>query len=213
MIPDLATPLPALALWAALGYLLGSVPFGVLIARAFGLGDLRRIGSGNIGATNVLRTGNKGAAFLTLVLDGGKGAAAVLIGGQWGPDMALLAGGGALAGHLFPVWLRFRGGKGVATALGVLLALAWPVGAAACATWLTVAALTRYSSLAALLALAAAPVFSWFIKGDLQLVEFTGSFAVVIWLAHVRNIARLVRGTESRIGSRGGAPDRAGTAA
>lgn len=184
------------------GYLLGSIPFGLILTRLAGLGDIRRIGSGNIGATNVLRTGNKALAALTLLFDGGKGAAAVLIGANWGPDLALLAGGGALAGHLFPLWLRFRGGKGVATALGVLLALAWPVGVGACLTWLAVAVFTRYSSLSALLALAGAPALSWFIRGDLQLVEFTGGMAIVIWLTHARNIARLLTGTESKIGRR-----------
>mgnify|MGYP000247545230 CR=1 FL=1 len=138
---------------AALGYLLGSVPFGVVITRALGLGDLRKIGSGNIGATNVLRTGHKGAALATLLLDSGKGAIAVLLA-RWlgGEGAALVAGAAAFLGHLFPVWLGFKGGKGVATFLGVMLALAWPVGIAACLTWLGVALTMRISSLAALVA-------------------------------------------------------------
>jgi glycerol-3-phosphate acyltransferase PlsY len=182
------------------GYLLGSLPFGLLLTKLAGLGDVRRIGSGNIGATNVLRTGRKDLAAATLLLDGGKGAAAVLLAALWGPDMALMAGYGAVLGHLFPVWLRFKGGKGMATALGVLLAIAWPVGAAACVTWLVAAALFRISSLSTLLAIAAAPIFAWYIKGDWQLVQFAAILAVVIWLRHHANIRRLLRGEEPRIG-------------
>src|SRR5215468_8056150 len=130
-----------------LGYLLGSIPFGLLLTRAAGLGDIRKIGSGNIGATNVLRTGHKGLAAATVLLDGGKGTLAVLIASHWGGEAAILAGCGALVGHLFPVWLAFKGGKGVATSLGVLLALDWRVGLIACATWLIVAFVFRYSSL------------------------------------------------------------------
>jgi glycerol-3-phosphate acyltransferase PlsY len=181
------------------GYLLGSIPFGLLLTRAAGLGDIRKIGSGNIGATNVLRTGNKGLAAATLILDGGKGAVAVLAADQFGPDMAIIAAAGAIAGHLFPVWLKFRGGKGVATALGVLLALSWQVGVAACLTWLAVAALFRYSSLAALAALAAAPGYA-VVFADPQRKEFAIGLAVVIWLAHAKNIVRLVTGRESKIG-------------
>ena len=145
------------------GYLLGSLPFGLLVTKMAGLGDIRQLGSGNIGTTNVLRTGRKDLAAATLLLDGGKGAAAVLIAQFfWGPDMALLAGLGAVIGHLFPVWLKFKGGKGVATTLGTLLALDFAVGAGACLTWLAVALILRYSSLAALLAVASAPVFAWF---------------------------------------------------
>ena len=155
-MPVLVTSIPLLILVAVLGYLLGSVPFGVVVSRAMGLGDLRKIGSGNIGATNVLRTGNKLAAFLTLVLDAGKGAVAVLLArAALGEDAAQVAGGAAFLGHLFPVWLGFNGGKGVATFLGTLLALAWPVGLAACLTWLAVALLARISSLSALVAGAA----------------------------------------------------------
>src|SRR5579871_4952020 len=146
---------------ALVAYLMGSIPFGLVLTRLAGLGDLRQIGSGSIGATNVLRTGNKTLAALTVLLDGGKGALAVLIARAFGPDFAVIAGGAAVIGHLFPVWLRFRGGKGVATALGVWLAIAWPVGVAACATWLAVAALMRYSSLAGLVSVVAAPAYAY----------------------------------------------------
>jgi glycerol-3-phosphate acyltransferase PlsY len=183
------------------GYLLGSIPFGLLLTKWAGLGDIRKLGSGNIGATNVLRTGHKGLAALTLLLDGGKGAAAVLIGGHWGPDMMLFAGGGAMLGHLFPVWLRFKGGKGVATALGVLLALDWRIGALACLTWLAVAFLTRYSSLAALLALAAAPVYAYFFA-TYTLAQFALALALLVWIRHYQNIRRLLRGEETRIGGK-----------
>ena len=190
---------------AVLGYLLGSVPFGLLLTRLAGLGDIRRIGSGNIGATNVLRTGNKGLAALTLLLDGGKGAAAALIGLRFGIDMAVIAGAAALVGHIFPVWLRFKGGKGVATALGVLLAIALPAGALACLTWLLVAAVTRYSSLAALVSLATAPVYAWWLV-DHQRMELAIFIAVLVWFRHAANIRRLVRGEESKIGGRSAAP-------
>ncbi len=182
------------------GYLLGSVPFGLLLARLAGLGDIRKVGSGNIGATNVLRTGRKGLAAATLMLDGGKGAAAVLLAGTWGPDVQLTAALGAMLGHLFPVWLRFKGGKGVATALGVLLAIAWQVGLAACATWLAIAGLLRFSSLAGLLSLAAAPLYAWWFRGDLQLVQFAAIVAALVWLRHRANIVRLLKGEEPRIG-------------
>ena len=183
------------------GYLLGSIPFGLVLTRIAGLGDIRAIGSGNIGTTNVLRTGRKGLAAATLLLDGGKGAAAVLIAGLWGPDTALAAGFGALLGHLFPVWLTFKGGKGVATALGVLLAIGWPVGVAACLTWLAVALLFRLSSLSALVSLALSPVFAWLFMKDLQLVQFMAFIAVLVWLKHHANIRRLLKGEEPRIGS------------
>ncbi len=188
-------------LGAALGYLLGSIPFGLLLTRAAGLGDIRRIGSGNIGATNVLRTGHKGLAAATLLLDAGKGAAAVLIGRHWGPDMAVLAGCGAMLGHLFPIWLLFKGGKGVATGLGVLLALDWRIGLIACAVWLLVAVLLRYSSLAALAAFAAAPAAAWLIATR-QLAAVALFLAVLVWLRHHQNIGRLITGREPRIGKR-----------
>ena len=186
------------------GYLLGALPFGLLLTRIAGLGDIRAIGSGNIGATNVLRTGHKGLAAATLLLDAGKGAAAILVAGTWGPDMAIMAGYGAVLGHLFPVWLRFKGGKGVATILGVLLAVAWPVGVACCLTWLLVAAAFRYSSLAALIALAAGPAFAWFLLGDLQLVQMAAILAALAWWRHLDNIRRLLKGEESKIGQKAG---------
>ena len=193
---------PYFVVAAAASYLLGSIPFGLVLTRLAGFGDVRNIGSGNIGATNVLRTGNKPLAAATLLLDGGKGAAAVAIGGAyWGPDIAIVAALGSLLGHLFPVWLRFRGGKGAAIGLGILLALAWPVGIAACLTWFAVAVVFRYSSLAALVAFATAPAFAWWLA-DPQTMEFAAFMAVVIWLKHAGNIRRLVRGEESRIGKK-----------
>jgi glycerol-3-phosphate acyltransferase PlsY len=183
------------------GYLLGSIPFGLLLTRLAGMGDVRRIGSGNIGATNVLRTGRKDLAAATLLLDGGKGAAAALIGNYlFGPDVMLAAGFGAILGHNFPVWLGFRGGKGVATTIGTLLAVAWPVGLGVCLVWLLVAAVTRYSSLAALLASLAAPFMAWPLTQDLQIVEFSAALAIILWLRHRENIGRLLRGQESKIG-------------
>lgn len=191
------------ALWAVFGYLLGSIPFGLVIARALGLGDLRAIGSGNIGATNVLRTGNKPAALATLLLDSGKGAIAVLIARHFGGDgAAMLAGGAAFLGHCFPVWLGFRGGKGVATFLGTLLALYWPLGLCACGVWLLTAVVARISSLSALLAAALSPVFAWAMgRGDLITVSLF--MAALIFVRHRPNIARLLEGTEPRIGKKG----------
>ncbi len=183
------------------GYLLGALPFGLLLTKIAGLGDIRAIGSGNIGATNVLRTGHKGLAAATLLLDGGKGAAAVLVAGTWGPDMAIMAGYGAILGHLFPVWLKFKGGKGVATTLGVLLASGWPIGVACCLTWLLIAATFRYSSLAALVALAAGPAFAWFLLGDLQLVQMAAILAALVWSRHLGNLRRLLKGEEPKIGA------------
>ena len=182
------------------GYLLGSIPFGLVLTRAWGLGDLRDIGSGNIGATNVLRTGNRPLAALTLLLDGGKGAAAVLVARTMGPDMAFLAGLGVMLGHVFPVWLRFRGGKGVATFLGVMLAIAWPAGLLACLTWLIIAAALRYSSLAALLAAAATPLYAYLLA-DWQRMELAAICALIVLLRHHANIRRLIKGEEPRIGA------------
>ena len=182
------------------GYLLGSIPFGLLLTRLAGLGDIRAIGSGNIGATNVLRSGRKDLAAATLLLDAAKGAAAVLIATYFGPDTALMAGLGALLGHLFPVWLGFKGGKGVATALGTLLAIAWPIGILVCLLWLLVAAIFRYSSLASLASLAGSPIIAWFTLGDMQLVQFAAIVAVLVWLRHSANISRLVKGEEPKIG-------------
>ncbi len=187
------------ALGALLAYLLGSIPFGLVVTRLAGHGDIRRIGSGNIGATNVLRTGSKGLAALTLLLDAGKGAVAVLAAQQFGPDMAAYAAGFVFLGHLFPVWLGFKGGKGVATSLGILLAYAWPVGLAAAATWLAVAWLTRYSSLAALAAAVLAPVYAWLFTREFQPTEVVAFLAVLIVLRHHANIRRLIAGRESRI--------------
>ena len=182
---------------AVFGYLLGSIPFGLVLTRIAGMGDIRRIGSGNIGATNVLRTGNKTLAALTLALDLAKGVAAVLIGTHWGGD-AFAAGGAVILGHMFPVWLGFRGGKGVATALGVLLAIAWPVAIAAAVLWLATAIVFHYSSLAALVGAVAAvvlaavmvePARAWLIAG----------IALLVILRHHENIRRLLAGTEGRI--------------
>lgn len=181
------------------GYLLGSIPFGLILTRLAGLGDIRAIGSGNIGATNVLRTGNWMLALLTLLLDGGKGAAAVLIAQTWGPDVTVTAALGAFIGHIFPVWLRFKGGKGVATLLGISLALSWQAGALACATWAVVAALGRYSSLAALVAAALAPLYFW-LSGLPQLSQLMLLLAATIFFTHRENISRLRRGSEPKIG-------------
>jgi len=192
------------------GYLLGSIPFGLILTRLAGLGDIRRIGSGNIGATNVLRTGNKLLAAATLILDGAKGAVAVLVAQQlYGPDAAIVAGAGAFLGHLFPVWLKFHGGKGVATTIGIFLAIAWPVGLIACAVWLLVALLFRYSSLAALIAVAAAPVAAWFLANH-QTAGLALFLAVIVWQRHHENIGRLLKGRESRISLGGSKKNAAG---
>lgn len=202
MMPDIVASWPLLGLTASLAYLLGAVPFGIVMAQLFGLGDLRKIGSGNIGATNVLRTGNKLAAFLTLILDAAKGGIAVLIARYLvGEDAAQIAGFAAFLGHCYPVFLGFRGGKGVATFLGTLLALAWPLGLAACATWAAVAAVMRISSLAALVAAALAPVWAMLL-GLPQVAALALCLAVLIGLRHQANIARLIAGTEPRIGKK-----------
>ena len=199
----LATPMPPesyILLGTLLGYMLGSIPFGLLLTRVAGLGDIRAIGSGSIGATNVLRTGRKGLAGATLLLDGLKGAAAVLIA-LWlaGHDAALWAGLGAILGHLFPVWLGFHGGKGVATGYGVLIAVAWPVGLGAGAIWLVVAKLARISSLAGLVSFAAAPVLAALLA-DSGVVKLALAIAVLVFIRHHANIRRLLAGTEPRIG-------------
>lgn len=202
-MPLIETALPVLALVAVLAYLLGAVPFGIVIARVFGLGDLRTIGSGNIGATNVLRTGNKAAALLTLLLDAGKGGIAVLIARALvGTDAAQVAGLAAFVGHCFPVYLGFRGGKGVATFLGTLLALAWPVGVAACATWLVMALVARYSSLAALVAAALAPLWMA-VLGQGQFILLGICLTILIYVRHAPNLKRLKAGTEPKIGQKG----------
>ncbi len=190
------------ALATLIGYGLGSVPFGVVIAWLAGLGDVRKIGSGNIGATNVLRTGKRWAAALTLLLDGSKGAVAVLLG-SWlfGTTGALIAGLAAVLGHIFPVWLGFKGGKGMATFIGVLLGLHWPVGLLVIATWLAVAFLFKISSLSALVAAALAPAYSMAF-GDLTASIFTLLLTIIIFVAHHENLHRLWQGTEPRIGAR-----------
>jgi glycerol-3-phosphate acyltransferase PlsY len=199
---DLALSLPALLAALIGGYLLGSIPFGVIATRLGGAGDLRKVGSGNIGATNVLRTGRKDLALITLVGDGGKGAVAVLVAtALWGRDAGALAGGAAFLGHLFPVWLKFQGGKGVATFLGVLLAAAWPVGLAACATWLVVAVLARISSLSALVAAALAPLFAFLLHQPRSALSLAAFMAVLVFIRHHANIARLLKGEEPRIGA------------
>jgi acyl phosphate:glycerol-3-phosphate acyltransferase len=183
---------------AVIGYLLGSIPFGLLLTRVAGYGDIRQIGSGNIGATNVLRTGSTGAAVLTMLLDLVKGWAAVVIGEAWGVDAALAAAGCVVIGHMFPVWLGFRGGKGVATALGVLIALAWPVALGAALVWLATALLLHYSSLAALVSAVAAATAETFVADGATAAVIAG-IALLIILRHHANIRRLIAGTESRI--------------
>lgn len=195
MIPTVA--------FIALGYILGSIPFGLLLTKAAGLGDIRTVGSGNIGATNVLRTGKRGLAAGTLILDAGKGAVAVLIAAAvGGPIAALWAGLGAVLGHLFPVWLGFRGGKGVATALGVLLAAAWLAGLVACATWLAAAAVLRISSAASLIALAVAVPVAWALAGPATAL-LALAIALLVFVRHAANIRRLLGGTEPHIGAKG----------
>ena len=194
--------LPYYAAIVIVGYLLGSIPFGLLITRLAGLGDVRNIGSGNIGATNVLRTGNKQLAALTLLADALKGTAAVLIGMAWGPGFAIAAGFAAFIGHLFPVWLGFKGGKGVATYIGVLIALAWRAGLVFAVVWIGIAWLTRYSSLAALLAAVAVPlVLFWW--GPWPVAVLFTVMSVIVFLKHHANIRRLLDGNESKIGASG----------
>jgi glycerol-3-phosphate acyltransferase PlsY len=187
------------------GYLLGSIPFGVIAARLGGLGDIRKVGSGNIGATNVLRSGRKDLALITLVGDAAKGAVAVLIARfalHAPPELVALAGGSAFVGHLFPVWLKFRGGKGVATFLGVLLAVAWPVGLGACLLWLITAFVFRISSLAALTAAALSPLLAFLKHEGEAAIVLSVFMAVLIFIRHHQNIARLLKGAEPRIGAK-----------
>lgn len=194
--------LPALLIAFGLGYVLGSVPFGLLLTRLAGLGDVRQIGSGNIGATNVLRTGRRGLAAATLLLDAAKGAAAVFIVNYcFGPTAAAIAGFGALLGHIFPVWLKFKGGKGVATFLGVLIAMAWEVAAIFAIVWLAVAAITRISSLSAIIATVAVPIGAWILGYD-QVAVVSALMAVIILIKHRGNIRRLLAGEEPRIGAK-----------
>jgi len=202
-MPLIETSLPLLLLWAVIGYLMGSVPFGVIVARVMGLGNLREIGSGNIGATNVLRTGSKPAAAATLLLDGAKGAVALLLARSMaGEDAAQIAALAAMLGHCYPVWLRFAGGKGVATFLGIVLALAWPVGVVACAMWLVGAALSRMSSVGGLASAA--------VSGGAVIVMGYGSglvlclcLTVIVFWRHRANISRIRAGTEPKIGQKG----------
>jgi acyl phosphate:glycerol-3-phosphate acyltransferase len=182
----------------AVGYLLGSIPFGLLLTWAAGFGDVRKIGSGNIGATNVLRTGNKSLAALTLLLDVAKGIAAPLIAARWGTGAVLAAAGAVVLGHMFPVWLGFRGGKAVATALGVLIAIAWPVALVGALIWLATAILFRYSSLAALVAAVAAAAYAVFVVDPWRALLIAG-IALAVIARHHENIHRLIAGTESRI--------------
>jgi len=209
-LQDLVGPaVGTLALVAAGGYLLGSIPFGVILTRAGGAGDVRKIGSGNIGATNVLRTGRKDLAIATLLLDAGKGAAALLIARELFDSEAAgaIAGGAAFLGHLFPVWLGFRGGKGVATFFGLLIAAAWPLGLIAGATWLIVAALFRISSLAALVSSAASPLYALApvaaigLPAPAPVTALAAATAALIWVRHYQNIGRLLKGAEPRIGA------------
>ena len=195
---------PALTLAAlVLGYVLGSIPFGILITRLAGTADIRTIGSGNIGATNVLRTGRKDLAAATLLGDALKGTVAVLVAGAlWGPDAALAAGLGAFLGHLLPVWLKFKGGKGVATFLGIALGLFWPAAIVFAVVWLTVAYLARFSSLAALVAAIATPLAAWSL-GAPRVAVLLALLAMLLWAKHHANISRLLSGTETKIGSKG----------
>ena len=193
---------PYYAAALGLGYLLGSIPFGLIITRMAGLGDIRKIGSGNIGTTNVLRTGKKSLAAATLLGDALKGTVAVLLVSHfYGQEMAMVAGFGAFLGHLFPVWLKFKGGKGVATYLGILLGLSWPVGVAFALIWIAVAYLSRYSSLSALTASLASPVLLVLLD-QWQLAELFGVLTLMLWAKHHENITRLFKGQESKIGSK-----------
>ena len=184
------------------GYLLGSIPFGLIFTRMAGLGDVRKIGSGNIGATNVLRTGRKGLAAATLLADALKGTAAVIVGAQWGPQFAIMAALGAFLGHLFPVWLGFKGGKGVATFIGVLIGLKPLAALIFCLIWLGVAFASKYSSLSALVASAAAPIVLWLL-GEPGMAGIAAILGALLWWKHSENISRLLAGTEGKIGQKG----------
>jgi len=194
------------ALAFAFGYLLGSIPFGLLLTRAAGGPDIRAIGSGNIGATNVLRTGNKALASATLLCDMLKGAIAVFVAERYGADPTLAAALGAFLGHLFPIWLKFRGGKGVATYIGLLIGIHWPTALFFCVVWLAVAAATRYSSLAALIASALTPPAIWYYVGLPSVAALFLLLTILLWFMHRTNIARLVSGSEGKIGAKAPAP-------
>jgi glycerol-3-phosphate acyltransferase PlsY len=187
------------------GYLLGSIPFGLLLTRATGGPDIRGIGSGNIGATNVLRTGNKTLAAITLLCDMLKGTIAVVVAERYGADPTLAAAIGAFLGHLFPIWLKFKGGKGVATYIGLLFGLHWPTAAFFCVVWLAVAATTRYSSLAALVASALTPLAIWYYVGLPRVAALFLLLTLLLWFMHRANIARLLKGTEGKIGAKASA--------
>ena len=189
------------ALAFAFGYLLGSIPFGLLLTRAAGGPDIRAIGSGNIGATNVLRTGNKALAAATLICDMLKGTVAALVAGRYGPDAALAAALGAFLGHLFPVWLSFKGGKGVATYIGLLIGLDWQAALLFCVFWAAVAVVTRYSSLAALVASALTPLCIWYL-GRSSIAALFLLLTVLLWIMHRANIGRLLNGSEGKIGGK-----------
>ena len=197
----------ALAACVVGGYLVGSIPFGVIVTRLGGAGDVRSIGSGNIGATNVLRTGRRDLAALTLIGDGGKGIVAVLVArALWGETAGALAGAFAFLGHLFPVWLGFKGGKGVATFFGIMIAAAWPVGLLAGATWISVAFLLRISSLAALTAVALAPIYAFFLHAGHPIIGLAIFTGVLVFIRHHENIRRLLKGEEPKIGAKKTAP-------
>jgi glycerol-3-phosphate acyltransferase PlsY len=208
-MPEILSPADMAAAIAG-GYLLGSIPFGVIATRLGGAGDVRAIGSGNIGATNVLRTGRRDLALVTLLGDGGKGALAVFLAwlamrhgtAEQQSVLTALAGGAAFLGHLFPVWLRFKGGKGVATFFGTMLAAAWPVGLVAAATWLATAFLSRISSLAALAAVALSPAAALLLGGSRAIALLALFMALLVFVRHMENIRRLLKGTEPRIGAK-----------
>jgi glycerol-3-phosphate acyltransferase PlsY len=208
-MPTSLTLLPAYVAAFAFGYLCGSIPFGLILTRLAGAGDIRAVGSGNIGATNVLRTGRKGLAAATLIGDALKGTVAVLaVYWYYGPEfryfadeLTIPAAAGAFIGHLFPVWLRFKGGKGVATYIGILLALAWPAAVAFCLAWLAVAAVSRFSSLAALVASVVAPVVLW-ANGQRVEAQLFAALTLLLWFMHRANIGRLLAGTEGKIGTK-----------
>jgi glycerol-3-phosphate acyltransferase PlsY len=198
----LISPLADGVIALMVGYLLGSIPFGLILTRAAGTQDLRSIGSGNIGATNVLRTGRKGLAAATLIGDALKGTVAVILAGYFGgPNAAMAAALGAFLGHLFPVWLKFRGGKGVAVYIGILIGLFWPAAIVFCVIWLTTAIVTRYSSLAALVASVVTPIFLWWF-GHLALASLFAVLTLLLFYMHRENIKRLQAGTEGRIGKK-----------
>tara|TARA_A200000113_G_scaffold157048_2_gene141651 strand:+ start:991 stop:1602 length:612 start_codon:yes stop_codon:yes gene_type:complete len=200
MLPDFTSTIDILFMSYAFGYLLGSIPFGILIAKLLGLGDLRKIGSGNIGATNVLRTGNKLAAFLTLLFDFSKGALAIiLINQNFNADAVQFAAVGALLGHCFPIWLKFKGGKAVATFLGITVALSFPIGAICCSVWLLVALLARMSSLSSLISATSAPITA-LILNQPQLGALLVFLAIIVFFRHQQNIARILKGVEPKIG-------------